>query len=45
METETLVDIFLRTQEKTRSEIVEFLGFLFECVEECVHDFHYGKEI
>ena len=45
MENETLVDIFLSVQEETRNEIVEFFSFLFERVEECMNDFHNGKEI
>ena len=41
--TTTLVDSFLRTHEETKSEIFEFLYFLFVCVEKITYD--YGLEI
>jgi hypothetical protein len=45
MENETFVDIFLRTQEETRIEIVDFFCFLFECAEDFTFQLHMGKEI
>jgi hypothetical protein len=45
MKNKTLLDSFLSIQEKTRSEIVEFFGFLFECTEDFTFELYMGKEI
>ena len=45
METETLLDIFLRTQDEARSEIADFFSFLFDCAEDFTFELYMGKEI